>query len=846
MTTVDFDEMTAPDGSVRTPWVELARDLATIAPERLQARRREAARLLRDDGVTYNVHGDDEALDGAWPLDPLPVVLADDDWSAIERGIAQRAAVLDAVLDDLYGARRLLADGSIPPELVLGHRGFLRACDGIRLPGPHQLVSYAADLVRDSTGTMWVLGDRAEAPSGAAYALENRVVVARVLAGLYRDARVQRLAPFFRSLRASLAAVAPEGVEDPRVVVLSPGRHSETWFEHAYLATHLGWSLVEGADLTVREDGVHLRALGGLEPVHVILRRVDGWYCDPLELRGDSRLGVAGLVEAARRGTVSIVNPIGSSVLENAGLQTVMASLTRTVLDEDPILPSVPTWWCGDASSRSHVLANLDSLVLRPTARRAGNPSLFGWLLRADERAELAARIEAQPHRWVGQEPIEPSTTPTLTDNGVRSRRMLLRSFAVARQGTWTVLPGGLTRVASEDGSLLIAGRTGAISKDTWVVAAGEERPTAFWLHRGPEVPAIEPAVGMPSRAAENLFWLGRYAERAEQTLRLLRCVLDRRTEFAGRGEADGRECVAVLVRALVRSTDARPSADAVVRDLEHDPEPILRRILLDPTSRGSLAADLRSLQTSAQAVRDQLSGDTWLVLSNLERELDDLRRAGAIAETDGSTPMALAAILKSLLAVAGLATESMVRDPGWRFMDAGRRIERTIQLSALLGGTLDEARGTAVDSLVLESVLTAAESIITYRRRYRSHAQVETVLDLLLLDGNNPRAAAFQLDRLNEDLDQVPRSSAGRRSEAQRLSFETSTRLRTADTAALAEVDPAGRRPELTALLTDTVTGMEAAATALDAEHFTHLPTGRLLIGEPAAGDDLLGSVLP
>lgn len=846
MTNIVFDEMTKPDGTVRGPWVDLARDLADLPLDRLRSRRREAARLLRDDGVTYNVHGDDDQVDGAWPLDPLPVVLADGDWSAIERGIAQRATVLDALLSDLYGPRRFLSDGILPPELVFAHRGFLRACDGIRLPGQHQLVSYAADLARDASGTMWVLGDRAEAPSGAAYALENRVVAARVLAGLYRDARVQRLAPFFRSLRASLSAVAPGGIDDPRVVVLSPGRHSETWFEHAYLATHLGWSLVEGADLTVREGAVFLRALGGLEPVHVILRRVDGWYCDPLELRGDSRLGVAGLVEAARRGTVSIVNPIGSSVLENAGLHPFMGELTRAVLGEDPILPSVPTWWCGDPASRSHVLANLDSLVVRPTARRAGNPARFGWLLSSDERSELAARIEAQPHRWVGQQAVEPSTTPTLTDDGVRSRRMLLRSFAVARQGSWTVLPGGLTRVAAVDDSLIIAGRTGAIAKDTWVVAAGEERSTAFWLHRGPEVPAIDPAVGMPSRAAENLFWLGRYAERAEQTLRLLRCVLDRRTEFAGRDEADGNECVSVLVRALVRSTDARSSADEVVRDLQEEPEQLLRRILLDPTSRGSLAADLRSLLTSAQAVRDQLSGDTWLVLSNLDRELDELRRAGLTAQVDGSTPMALAAILKSLLAVAGLATESMVRDPGWRFMDAGRRIERSIQLTSLLGCTLDRARGTAVDSLVLESVLVAAESIITYRRRYRSHAQIETVLDLLLLDGANPRAAAFQLDRLSEDLDDVPSASPGRLSEAQRLTLDTSTRLRLADTSSLAELDGHDRRPELVAFLASTVARMEATATALDAEHFTHLPTGHLLIGEPAADDRLFGAVVP
>lgn len=825
------DEVAAPLGD--------AEPVTALGAEELARRAAEARRLLRDDGVTYHLH-DDRSGPGEWTLDPVPLVIGTDAWRRIDAGMAQRAALLDEVLADLCGPQRLLTDGLIAPAAVLDHPGLLRL--GATDAAPSRLVLHAADLAPLPGGDVVVLADRTQAPSGAGYALENRLVTSRVLPLVYREARVQRLAPFFRALRAACTAARPEGVDEPRIVIWTPGRWNESSFEHAFLAAQLGWTLVEGADLTVRDGQVWLRALGGLEPVHVIVRRVDAWWCDPLELRADSQLGVPGLVEAVRRGTVSLVNPLGAGVLEDAALLPALPSLCRALLGEDLLLPSVPTWWCGDPTHRQHVLTNLEHLVVKPIGRTAGTSARFGGELSAEGRDELRRRIDAEPHRWVGQERLELATTPTLAGGPtpgtwrIDGRPTLLRSFAVTGEDGWTVLPGGLTRVATSAAAPRISGQLGSASKDTWVVASDTDERAAWWLHRGPEVVPADPAATMPSRAAENLFWLGRYAERAEQTVRLLRVALDRRTDLADRDDPAGDECVRVLLGALTHLTETTPGfvgEGAEARLARPDTE--LRRLLVDATIPGTLAADVRALLSAAAAVRDQLSSDTWLVVSNLERELTALGLDGEGALDHGATPAALAAMLKSLLAVAGLVNESMVRDAGWRFLDAGRRLERALRLSTLLRTTLDRSRSTAAESLVLESVLTAAESIITYRRRYRSHAQTATVLDLLLLDEGNPRAAAHQLTRLAEDVADMPRRAAARASEEERLVLEASTALRLVDVRALAVADEHGRRDALVDFLDHLEELLSRTGQAIDDAHFTHREPSRPVRGGPA-----------
>ncbi|MGH3827206.1 MAG: circularly permuted type 2 ATP-grasp protein, partial [Pseudonocardiaceae bacterium] len=671
------DEMVDGTGELRERWTHVGRVLDGLGRHELTRRRAEAARLLAGDGVTYHVAADAIGTGQRWELDPVPMLLTSQQWGDIERGVIQRAELLNLVLADLYGPRELLRRGLVPPELVFGHPGFLRESDQILIPGSQQLFACAIDLTRDATGGYWVLSDRTQAPTGAGYALENRLVVSRVLPSMYRDAHVHRLAPVFRTLRSALRAAAPPSATEPRIVVLTPGPWSESAFEHAFLASHLGYPLVEGADLTVREGRVWLRSLGRLEAVDVILRRVDSSYCDPLELRSESRLGVPGLVEACRLGSVSVVNTLGSGVLENPGLLPLLPRLCEHLLGQPLALASVPTWWCGEPGGRAYVLERLETLVVKSISREPGAQTLLGWELSAAQRDDLRRRIEARPHGWVGQQRLDLGTVPTLTEDGLAPRRAVLRAFLVARHESYAAMPGGLARVAAASdsafdsvlGSAFIANQTGALSKDIWVLASEPEDPAGFWLQ--PAAPVfLERA--MSARAAENLFWLGRYAERAEAMARLLRVVGDRRNDFPDRVNPAGSACLRSLLAAVTDLAKTPPGGDAHTPDTDVDRE--LLALTLDAGRPGTLAFAVRCLRDAAYPVRDQLSADTWLVIGALERELLEPAAAGA-------APGTLPRVLTSLLALGGLASEGMVRDHGWRFMDAGRRLERGIQV---------------------------------------------------------------------------------------------------------------------------------------------------------------------
>jgi uncharacterized circularly permuted ATP-grasp superfamily protein/uncharacterized alpha-E superfamily protein len=826
-----YDEMVDAAGVPRQHWAHLASVFSELGVAELLRRQEEVARLIDQDGVVYNAYEDAGRPGQRWLVDPVPTVLSSREWETIETGLIERAELLDLVLEDLYGKRELLRRRLLAPEVVFGHAGFLRPWDQIRVPGKHQLITYAADIGRDGGGRPFVLSDRTQAPSGFGYALEARSVISRVFPSLYRDSHVHRLAPFFRSLRAALQQVAPANVEDPRIVVLTPGPLNETAFEHAFLASHLGYPLVGGSDLVTRGGRVWMRSLGQLEPVDVILRRVDAWFCDPLELKPDSQLGVPGLVEAARSGAVSIVNPLGSSVLENPGLMAFLPRLCEHLLGRPLGLQSVPTWWCGEEDGLRYVLANIDRLVLRPISRTTGTASVFGWDLSAAQLDDCRRRIEAQPLRWVGQEPLAMASAPTLTAAGLAPRRSVLRAFAVPRNDSFAVMPGGLTRVASDRGVGRISNQAGAISKDTWVLASEPEGLTGFWLDSGPTVKPIEPMASIPSRTAENLWWLGRYAERAEAITRLLRVVYDRRNDFQGSPNPAGIESLRALLVALTHTSTTYPGfVGAGAEDRLESPGRELLDLVVDEQRPGTLAHSVRALLDCAYAVREQLSADTWLVVGALDRELIELH--GPMHDPQAVVSSALQRVMQGLLALGGLVNESMVRDLGWRFMHAGSRLERSVQLLSLLHATLTDARGTVTDSLVLESVLIAAESIITYRRRYRSHAQLETLLDLLLLDDGNPRSLVFGLGGLADDLDDLPSGPDRRLREEQRLLLEASTALRLADTAALAEQDESGHRPALEALLVQLRGKLLEAADAIDRAHFVHLLPRWSLVG--------------
>jgi uncharacterized circularly permuted ATP-grasp superfamily protein/uncharacterized alpha-E superfamily protein len=842
------DELMREDGAVREHWSALMASYRALGADELTLRHNEIERLLEQDGVTYNVGGDGRP-DRPWTLDPIPFVLPSDEWRRIEQGMIQRAELLDLVLSDLYGERRLLRSGVVAPEMILSDPQFFRSCDGITLPGGKQLVVFGTDIVRAADGNWLALGHRAQAPSGAAYALENRRVLSRVFPQIFRQAGVQRLAPFVQALRSALLAAAPVGVEDPSIVVLSPGSLSETAFEHASIAAQLGYPLVQGSDFELRHGQIGLRTVGGWVPVHVILRRVDAGFCDPLALRSDSTLGIPGLVDACRAETVSVVNTLGSGVLENAGLAGLMSTLSTHLLGSDLLLESVPSWWCGDPAGRSHVLANLESLVLRPLSRVSLAHSIDGARISAADRDALRRRIEAAPGQWVGQERLTPGSAPVLHANGVEPRPAVLRSFAVADGDSYVALPGGLGRTAPGTGDAPITNRTGATSKDVWVLSSESQSQFDFWPSDG-AMPARVSTDALPARAAEHLFWLGRYAERAEATVRLIRTVTARCDEFVNAATGPGPASLHVLLESLTRITGTFPGFvgdDAAT--LFADPTGELFSLVVDDRRPGAVAHAVAHMFDALDVVRDQLSVDTWLVVGSLQRELERLEpsgdggggrtgaadRGGAGRRDDAMTNV-LSELLQGLLSLSGLANESMVRDLGWQFMEAGRRIERAIHTAMLVGTTLGTQRSAPVESLVVESVLIAGESIITSRRRYRSQAVASTTIDLLLADSGNPRSVRFQIRRLSESLSLIAadRSAdiATATTVSETLIGELTRLMASTNFAQLADVDEFGHRPSLEVFVGTVRTTLVALSNAISSESFTRLHSQHPMVG--------------
>ena len=838
------DEYLGPDGTVRTRWKQVAAELAGLGPSGLLSRRTELARLLRNEGATYNVNQGFESRRQPWSLDPCPLVVDDAEWSRLEAAVAQRVALLDLVVSDIYGERRLVAEGRIPAQMVLGNPGFLRACVDTPAPGAHRLFLTAVDVVRDDTGEFRAVGDRTEAPSGLGYALVNRTILSRVLPNLHRESGVERLAGFFRSIRAGVAAAAPDGVDEPRVVILTPGPLSETYFEHAYLASYLGYALVEGRDLVVNNNRVWLRSLAGFDPVDVVLRRVDGTWCDPVELRPNSLLGVPGLLEVARRGRVTVINPLGVGVVEHPGITALLADLAPVLLGEELALRGPESWWCGEPRGLSHVLANLERLVVRtirpsPVGRPVAGPSLT-----ADALAELRDQIAARPWEWVGQELIQPSTTPTVTETGtLEARPTVLRTFVVADQsgadeGTrgLSVLPGGLTRVGADPGSLIISSHNDGTSKDTWVASTVPALQQSTWLRsaRTTVRPPVFPDVStpLPGRVAAQLFVLGRTAEHAELVIRLIRTVLARLDQPLGVGMDGGAESLQVLLSALgtVSGFDSvsepdeedgpEPAANATVGQGTGVPVagvpgssgpdpgsevPTDRRalaLLLDAGVDGSLVSSLALLVDAAYSVREQLSSDTWQLVGDVEEELARLRNRPPTQLV--GVQSSLQRLLQALLALAGLSAENMERDSAWLFLDAGRRLERAQSLVRLLRAVLVRQRAAVVEDLLLESLLKTSESLIIFRRRSGSVMRVAGAVDLLVYDAANPRSVMYQLDRLMDQLAELPkRSTAQRLGHGEQLVLEITTLLRLTDAAQLATVDADGaRRPALDSVL--------------------------------------------
>ncbi|MBV9767946.1 MAG: circularly permuted type 2 ATP-grasp protein, partial [Bryobacterales bacterium] len=729
-----YDEVFGSGKQLRAHWQALTDSITAMGTPGLTHRWREGQRLIHDNGITYNVYTDPESTSRPWPLDPIPLMMDPAEWKTIEAAVIQRATLFNSILADLYGPQRLLRERKIPAELVFPNPAFLRPCWGIQPPGGVFLHMYAADLARSPDGQWWVLADRTQAPSGAGYALENRLVTTRVLPDVFRASHIRRLANFFQTYRDALQRMVPPNRENPRIVLLTPGPYNETYFEHAFLARYLGYTLVEGGDLTVRDSRVFLKTLGGLLPVDVIVRRQDDQFCDPLELRRDSMLGVPALVQAVRSGNVAIANALGSGLAESPAYAAFLPALSRLLLDEELKIPTVATWWCGQQEPLQYVLDHAEKLVLKPTFPGGrGNP-IFGAALSEKERQALLDRVRAEPERYVAQERVALSTVPVWEDGPLHPRHMVVRVYAVPSGGSYAVMPGGLTRVSTSLDSMVVSIQSGGGSKDTWVLGDGPAPP--FTLLRPPTHPldVSRATFDLSSRVADNLFWLGRYTERVEAAVRITRTILSRFFQEEDGTRSAGMNAGLRMLAALGYIQAEKPTAA----------EQEVLSMISNPADSKGLVWSIHQVRRVAWLLRDRISVDAWLILNQLDQQFSIQPPPEEFRISAAQDRLNRAII--TLSAFGGLVMESMTRGDGWRFLDIGRRLERAIQMVGLLGNGLPQQAPGRVG--VLEAILEMADSSITYRSRYLTSVQVDLVLDLLLVDEANPRSIAFQLAR--------------------------------------------------------------------------------------------------
>src|ERR1700733_15379644 len=713
-----YDELLDATGAVRPHWQALLERLGREAGADVTRRGIELTRrLISENGVTYNVYADPKGVDRPWALDPLPLMISAAEWRQIEQGVAQRARALDALLVDLYGPQRLISEGVVPPELPFGHPNFLWPAHGIVPAGGTWLHIYAVDLARAPDGRWWVLADRTQAPSGAGYALENREIIEQVLPDPLRDLDIRKLRGFFAALRVKLLENVEAG-ESPLAVVLTSGPFNETYFEHAYLARQLGVALSEGTDLTVRNDTVYLKTLAGLKRVHAILGRLDDDFCDPLELRSNSALGVPGLLGVVRAGRVVLANALGTGVLESDAWLGFHPGVSGGLLGESLTLPSLATWWCGEEPALEYVLAHLKDLVIRPAYPNQHFEPVFGRALAGHAREELIARLRTRPYAYVAQEHLALSQAPVLRGNGVSgfaAKAVTIRVYAFATGDGRIVMPGGLARVATDASINAVTTQRGGASKDIWVLPDAEQPP--------PQIPEVRSGPARtttrqdltPSRLVENLYWMGRYTVRCEDKAEMLRATLEVRVD-----PQVWRRAVRVCQELDVIAPGADPMASL---NEESDPH--------------GLVADIRRLNWCASQVRGRLSSSCWHAVTILQQQLHEGVKA---REAPRQT---LNRLLLSLAALAGFALDDMTQDASWRLLRIGRRLERLQFVARLLAQHL--AADTANQHGHVEWLLNSCDSLRIFRPRYGAAPRLGPTLDLLIRDAEHPRALAFQ-----------------------------------------------------------------------------------------------------
>jgi uncharacterized circularly permuted ATP-grasp superfamily protein/uncharacterized alpha-E superfamily protein len=821
-TTAPGSPRAAPRPVWQTFFDALGGDGGAAAGE-LTARAARVQRRVREDGATYNVHAPEGDASCAWPLQLLPFIVDVDEWAAIERGVAQRARLLDATLADVYGPQTLLRDALLPPSLVFAHPQYLRPTHGIVPPGGVHLHVAAFDLARGPEGRWWVLAQRLQAPSGLGYLLENRLIIGREFPEPFAELRVQRVASAFQSFVNALRALTPAG-ERARIVLLTPGPMHETYFEQVFLARYLGITLVEGSDLTVRDRQVFLKTMQGLERVHVVLRRVDDEWLDPLELRADSALGVPGLLQALRAGEVVLANTPGAGVLESPGLAAFWPGIAKRLLGEELSLPASTHWWCGEDSVWQAQRARLAEFVVAPTFPASATTQGFEPVVAADldagARAALGARVDVDPAAFTLQARVLPSHTPAWDTDSIELRPAVLRVFALTDgRGAWQVLPGGMARVAARRERNLdpwLSMQHGSASADLWVIARGEVDTTTLLGAPLSSADLMEQQRAVTSRAAENLYWLGRYTERAEFVVGLVRLAL----ESLRSASPPVREWLGDLAVRHALVPDGTPTPNQSLRVFE-------RALVhaLPAAGSTSVGYNLRALVSCAQALRERLSPDHWQLIQELDDHFEQ-HVASALAlsaRQGGVAPVAdvvgvLGRTAMHLAAVTGAQTDRMVRDDGWRLLSVGRQVERLNTLCHALARGLELGLADSDEGFAL--LLGLFDSVITYRARFQGRREMLPMIDLLVFDTDSTRALAWVVRTLRDRLRKLARHDGA-------WAYEVTDTLPTPETWSIdemAQLGPDGKPDALIRALHRMVEAVYELSDAIGNRLFAHV----------------------
>jgi uncharacterized circularly permuted ATP-grasp superfamily protein/uncharacterized alpha-E superfamily protein len=756
-----------PDGQLRPAWAQFFQNLGPQPMDVLQSASEAAGRAIIEQDVNMNIYRGELAGTRSWPLDPLPLLISHSEWQPLSQGLRQRARLYNEMLRDIYGPQKLLQDGQLPAGLTMANPHFLRPCVGL---GPKQdvfLHSLAVDVVRSADGRWWVLEDRLDAPSGLGYSLLNRIITRGSMPEIFARTPVERLHQFFANYDDSLRRLT--GREDPHIVLLSPGAANEIYFEHAYLSNYLGYTLVEGEDLTTRNGEVFLRTVSGLKKVDVVLRRQDSESCDPLELNRASLLGVPGLVNAAHLGNVALANQLGCRVLETAALQAFLQPLCQQVLGEDLQLPNAATWWCGQAGPRDYVLANLEHLVVKPTFRTPDNPpAQYGGTLSRAARAELAEDIKRRPMDWCAHERVFHSTTPGWHEGRLRPMPSITRLYVTWHDGEYVVMPGGLTRCNPRGEDMIVSLQQGGISKDTWVLHDGPALMDT--LHLSLRSAESRDGMATPSRTASDFFWLGRYLERTSalaRRLEKLEALLS--DEVARLDTAVPRDTLRLIYRMLGLPEMADESVEFMARSAHE--------AAADVTRPSSLAAGAASLVRLLESLKVRLPHEAWQMIRHLRQH----RKVGDTA--------ACAWLRQHLTALVGITLETMPRDTGWHFLQLGRRIERSAQLLSLLQTLLPGQPGRPATEFRLQTLLHLDGALFTYRHAYQGSVNPATLLDWLVNSPENPRSLRYSADQIKLHLDALPEQLAPRAVSALRIeSLRAFDEVNLADAAKIAE----------------------------------------------------------